>query len=697
MTIKDLIKIFRRRILWFISSSLVVILIYLTLLVNEKKEFIAASKVIIEIPREISLLSQPAIRPYYVPSIPTLLSTWQDIITSKSVLKNVHLSLKRVIPDITPLDVSRVRVVPQEGTAISHIVATASSKNLAAMVANAVAEEAERLGKETATRDLRARIVSLENTLKEQKIVLTELEEKMKAKENEAKTINISKKVDNLWNATILINERLAEIDNKISKNEYQLKKLLKKEAIKEHLGRIPPGEFGTLFPELASSHEIGRLTAKLYEIRENYASKIKRYDIRHPDIQNLAKEIRDTEIRLTNAIEEAVTINVDKEVLKLAGEIELARIERETLGKELEKIDKEYKDVSEIYREYKLLEKRFNEISEITSKITSISAELGTIKEAQSGYITRYEPALAEEAREAEKRTTKMIPAVILVAILIGLGAIYLAEFLDTTIRSDYDVKRYTGYNLLGAIPFITRDELLIIKSAKATPICEIYDTIATMIQRLERNDTMRSFLVTSANPNEGKTVFSLNLATALAKQGKKTIIIDSDIRNPALHAFLEMDNTEGFSDFLLSLKDGEGLQTPEVLRKTTEYNLSIITSGKARENPYVLFEGKRLKNALGAIFKLAEFIIIDSAPLLRTGDALKIASMADGVILVIESGKTDQKEVSWVKHMLTNTGTRIVGTVLNKVKTPSERYYYYYYSYKGKYYYSPTKKGET
>jgi capsular exopolysaccharide synthesis family protein len=181
---------------------------------------------------------------------------------------------------------------------------------------------------------------------------------------------------------------------------------------------------------------------------------------------------------------------------------------------------------------------------------------------------------------------------------------------------------------------------------------------------------------LVTSTNPEEGKTAVSTNLAVALSRQGKRTLLVDADMRLPSIHAVLGLENAVGLADVLTGRSP---VGTPGLLQEIEGTNLKILPSGVPPENPYELLDPNRVTSLLAPFRDQFDVVVVDTPPVLRTGDAIKLASVADQTVFVVESGRTDVRQATWAKRLLASVSARVAGVVLNRASEESEEYYYY------------------
>ncbi|WP_082677146.1 CpsD/CapB family tyrosine-protein kinase [Bacillus sp. FJAT-29937] len=205
-------------------------------------------------------------------------------------------------------------------------------------------------------------------------------------------------------------------------------------------------------------------------------------------------------------------------------------------------------------------------------------------------------------------------------------------------------------------------------------SPISELYRTIRTNIEYSNIDRENRMIMITSSSPGEGKTVTTANLAIVFAQQGKKVLLIDADFRKPKVHEVFKKNNFIGLTTILI-----KQIPLMEAIKETKINNLYILTSGPITPNPSELLSSKSMGNVLAAIRKEFDFIIIDTPPVLPVTDAQILANQCDGVILVIDHGKTKFEHAEKAKNLLLNVNAKILGAVLNNTKENYNDYYYF------------------
>jgi capsular exopolysaccharide synthesis family protein len=214
-----------------------------------------------------------------------------------------------------------------------------------------------------------------------------------------------------------------------------------------------------------------------------------------------------------------------------------------------------------------------------------------------------------------------------------------------------------------------------LITKQNPKSPISEQFRTIRTNIEFASVDDKIRSILVTSSGPSEGKSSVTANLAIVFAQQGKKVLLIDADLRKPTTHYTFKMDNRIGLSTVLM----GEQL-LEEAAQETEVPNLNLLTCGPIPPNPSELLGTNSMKRLLEKAEELYDMVIIDTPPVLAVTDAQILATISDGSIIVARSEQTEYDSILKAKDMIEPAQAKFLGIVLNDVAHKNSNTYYYY-----------------
>ena len=219
----------------------------------------------------------------------------------------------------------------------------------------------------------------------------------------------------------------------------------------------------------------------------------------------------------------------------------------------------------------------------------------------------------------------------------------------------------------------------MLIVEKEPKSIASEAYRTLRTNIQYSSFDSDIRTILVTSSGPSEGKSTTAGNLAISMAQADKKVLIIDCDLRKPTVHKKFNVSNEKGLSNYLI----GEVTLEEAIVKYSDRINL--LTSGTIPPNPAEMLSSKKMKEFLQEMKNEFDVIIIDSPPVLAVTDAQVLSTIVEGVILVAASGHTEKEATIRAKELLIKVKANILGVVLTKVPMNTGKgygysYYYYY-----------------
>jgi protein-tyrosine kinase len=204
-------------------------------------------------------------------------------------------------------------------------------------------------------------------------------------------------------------------------------------------------------------------------------------------------------------------------------------------------------------------------------------------------------------------------------------------------------------------------------------SPFAEAYRTLRTNIQFASFNKELKSLLITSSDPGEGKTTTIANLAIVMAQAGQRVLLIDADLRKPTLHLRFSVTNEAGLSHVLM-----KQITSKEAIQPVAIEGIHVMTSGRIPPNPSELLNSPQMKKLLELVKERYDMILIDTPPLLPVTDAQVLSRQVDGVLLVVSSGKVLAEHVKKAKNLLEHVGANIVGIILNNKKVSVSHYYY-------------------
>ncbi len=317
-----------------------------------------------------------------------------------------------------------------------------------------------------------------------------------------------------------------------------------------------------------------------------------------------------------------------------------------------------------------------------------------------------------------------------LMLGLTIGLGLVFFLESLDTTLKTPEDVERKTELSILGSIPrmknILPMDEadanssVLVTHVSPSSPASEAYRTLRTNLQFSNLSQRLRSLMLTSSGPREGKSTTSANLAVATAQMGLQTLLIDADLRRPTINKIFNLNREpgladilshyyqkgmggngeedvameEGFADRQTSVRAKKAIQHMASLdmainatvHKTNIERLHVLTCGVLPRNPSEILASEAMKDLLALVKERYEFVVIDAPPVIAVTDAAVLAPQVDAAVLVIESARNDREIILKAKGLLDRVGVNLLGAVLNNVRERNlygdYDYYYTYYS---------------
>jgi protein-tyrosine kinase len=225
---------------------------------------------------------------------------------------------------------------------------------------------------------------------------------------------------------------------------------------------------------------------------------------------------------------------------------------------------------------------------------------------------------------------------------------------------------------------PRIQRELDLIALTEPRSAASEAFRTLRTNIHFAGLDQPCRSIVITSAGPEEGKTTSTANFGVVVAQAGSRVCMIDSDLRRPSLHKLFRIDNVRGLTTALV-----EGLPFADVAQPSGVPNLFILPSGPLPPNPAELVGSHRMRDSIQGATKSFDLVLCDSPPVMAVGDAAALAALCDGVVLVIQVGRTRHDLLRRVVDQVEAVKGRILGVVLNRADPRRDGYYYAYETY--------------
>ena len=316
-----------------------------------------------------------------------------------------------------------------------------------------------------------------------------------------------------------------------------------------------------------------------------------------------------------------------------------------------------------------------------LTSLRSTYATLLSVSSDNASNLLSVVEPAVAPTSPVAPRPLfTGLLAAT--AALLFGAALIFVIEYLDDALKSAEDVQEVVGLPTLGLIARMRHNRgsseiyrLAALVSPRSVA-AEAYRTLRTNIEFASVDGPVRTLLVTSAIPAEGKTVTSANIAVVFAQAGRRVLLVDADLRKPGIHLLFNLPNTHG----LTSLLRADGSSIDAVAHETEQANLRILTTGPLPPNPAELLGSQRMRAILERLKAGGDLVIFDSPPLQAVTDAAILSSYLDATIFVIDARRSHRGIVRQGREVLAKAGANVLGVVLNRTQELNSSYGGYY-----------------
>lgn len=592
---------------------------------------------------------------------------------------------------------SRLTVEPVPDTRLVQIFARDVKPERARLIANAVADAyvqktiEDRLEATDRAKDwLESQLSTLREELSEAELALHAFK-----KDHNVLSVSMEDRQNLVASDIQATNDKLTETRNRRIELEARLQRL--RTSLSKHVEQIDPAL-------LADDPALSELAVALRDKRQERDALAVKYGGAHPTMQTLAQGIEVLEQQVER----------EKTALVASAERDVQQIRAVEQGLRGAAGDAHSAGLNLNLREIEY--RRLNHDRDNKAKLYEIVlqrlTEIDLTRMLRTTHVRVLDRALVPSS-PVSPSFTKNLGASLLAGLLLGLAAAFFMSRLDHTIRSVESVESL-GVPVLGVIPHLGtapstdakaegkrgpkpltaargQGELIVVDEPMS-PAAETFRMIRTNIAFMSEEKPIRSFVVTSAMPLEGKTTVTSNLAISLAQFGRSVLLVDSDLRRPRLHRVLEVDNSVGLTTLLAGHAPSKS-----AYHRTKVDGLSVLTSGPIPTNPAELLHSHsfaRVKEGLLAEF---DYVLFDSPPIGAVTDAAILAPQVDGVLLVVRAGTSTLHAVAGARRQLQSVSARIIGAILNDadLRVKGERYGAGGYAYPSAVGYAPIHEG--
>lgn len=589
-----------------------------------------------------------------------------------------------------PVDVvlSKIRVEPLVDSMMVYVHAEDKDPHFARDLANSVAEAYR-----DHNLDSKKRIV-LEAQKDLDKLVSRLRSDKDKA-ESDLAAFEREHNLGSLENHERIIDQRIQDYSAKL--NSVSIRRL-EIEAKLGQLRRYKSGRnvFTVAYASVLDDPLIVSMKQRYVQLQDQLAELQVTYLDKHPKVLAIGEQMKQIKAQIQREIANQLQAVEDEYREIVATEAALQqKLEEAKVGE---------RELSRIKESYRPLVQRRDEAVKYYEEVLRRKTEATLTAQSTMNNVRVHD--IAVEPISPVRPNWRLAAAVALLLGLIGgVGFAFLRELLDNTVKTRADIEEVDGLSFLGVMPTMGAESkaakryhsyardgesegdpivhpALYIHYRKKSVVAERTRNIRTNLVFMMPERPLRTVLVTSPNPEEGKTTVSVNIAIAMAQGGSRTLLVDTDLRRPRVHKCFGLENRTGMSSAVIS---SEPLAS--YITSTEVPNLDLLLSGPVPPDPTALLHTERFRQIMAELEGRYDVVILDSPPVLPVTDAMIIANHADGVVLVVKSDKTTREAMAMAWQELRQVNANILGSVLNDHDVARKGYGHYTY-YRHRYY---------
>lgn len=439
-----------------------------------------------------------------------------------------------------------------------------------------------------------------------------------------------------------------------------------------------------------AVSKELFQLERKRRDLQTKLDEMRKVYKGKHPALIEIEQQLNETTSQINGEVE-FIRQRADADLIITKKNLD----EITAAGKQMDAavfVD------GEKATEWKTLKDDVDQIQSLYNALLSQLMKIDVSQGFNARTVTVWESAILEPEAVYPKKMKGLLVAAFF-GLGMGLALAFFIEYIDDSIKLAEEVERDLQLPFLGMIPAAqwNPDDLSVHRLDKLKQqggVAESYRVVRSAIIFSTPREKLRSMLVTSAVPREGKTTTCVNLAIGFSQVEDRVLLIDADLRRGEIHKYFGFEKDKGLADILLGEATAE-----EVIKRGDVPKLDIITCGAYPANPAELLLGWRLKEFLEWAYKHYDRVVVDCPPVMGIADSAILGSAVDGVLFIIWAGRTSRRYVRVAKMTAVSRGAKVFGFILNNLEPGRVGYYHYYpyyYSYYSRGYYYAQKEDE-
>ena len=629
------------------------------------------------------------------------LETQALLINSEPVLKEVVDTLKLKDKDGAPLNAGAIApdIQSVSGTDVLQVSFSSEDPVLAKAIVNQVMKAYIAQNTEINKSDAEGAARFINDQLKLAGKELNEAAEELRKFKANNKVINLQEETSGTVKNIIKIDEELNSVKSELadlSAREAQIRRQLK------------VNDNSVDVASLSENEGVQDVLKQLQEVQAQIATSITIFEPTHPRIVDLRDKEASLKALLNRRTDQSLGYQAQIPPGKLQmGDIkqglttELAKIESTRSGLQSritslinirEKYRKRADNLPELEKRQGNIQRRLSLAQASYENLTAKKREIDIAEKQIAGNASILEYAKIQSSFKALKKNILIAGGGVFIGLLLGVAAAYFVDLIDRRLKTPQEAEALFGYTLLGLIPkyemshssFLESESLegisprVIVATSPRSMLHEAYQMLQANLKFVSLDKKVRKIVITSSVPGEGRTEVAANLAAVIAQGGRRVLLVDADMRQPAQHHLWGLINSVGLSNVMV----GQQLFSKAVQKVTP--SLSVLTSGVVPPNPLALIDSERMTSFIDKLGESYDYIIFDTPSLAGTADAAVLGKMVDGVLVVSRPGLVDSKSALAAKSLLTRAEVNVLGLIVNAVdvKQYGENNFYYNHS---------------
>ena len=433
-------------------------------------------------------------------------------------------------------------------------------------------------------------------------------------------------------------------------------------------------------FPAVLANEYIQGLKTNLAQLQRDQAQLAERYGENHPEMINARTAVQTANAKLVTEIAKVVE--------GVNSEYRAALAQEQSLQGALNAQRSEALGQNKMSVTYSVLQREADSNRQIYESLLQQAKETGIAGERRTTNVRIVDAAEVPQAPISPNVRADLTFAVV-AGLVFAIGLAFGFEYLDNRIKTPQELKATIGVPFLGMVPAVVDDKQPnpLLDNGPPQNFAEAFKSIRTNVLFSSADEGMRTVVVTSAGPGEGKSVVAGNMAMALAQAGQRVLLIDADMRRPRVHEIFGGEQEPGLSNVLAG-----NAKTSEAVRKSKTAGLWLLPAGHIPPNPAELLGSRRYTDFIASLGVHFDWVILDTPPVMVVADSSIVANQSSGVIFVVRADHTSKHAVRAAAEQLESANAHLVGTVLNAVDLVRNPYYYsaYYRKEYARYYVS-------